>query len=97
MENEPRMNECKKCGRELYEAILKAWPDTTSFISKSTLPELPLPNITMPRESVKKYNAQFLEMGEFIALVCGVEMKNLCRADMLKYLATQPKENADHE
>jgi len=74
---------------QLYEAILKAWPNTTFSIAESVLPDMPLANITMLRDDVKKFNAQFLEMGEFIALVLGVEMKKLCRADMLKYLAVE--------
>ena len=79
--------ECKHCGRKLYEAMVTAWPNTTaSIISKKIPDNLPaIKQITMDLQHVKEFNASFMEVSEFAAWVCGVDVEKFCRGDMMKY------------
>lgn len=84
----PPPRECKKCGRELFKAMKESWPRMDVPVVKEVLPEIfTNPHVTIPRDKVKMFNAQYKEMAQFAAWVCGVEVKDLCRADMIEYIA----------
>jgi len=84
----PPPRECKKCGRELFKAMKESWPRMDVPVVQEVLPEIfTNPHVTIPRDKVKMFNAQYKELAQFAAWVCGVEVKDLCRADMIEYIA----------
>ncbi len=87
--------ECKKCGRNLYDAMVKSWPEMRSIILNEKLSEFPNnPTVTVPREKLKLFNAHYHELAEFASWVCGVEAKDFCRFDMMKYIQKKDSEKS---
>lgn len=85
--------ECANCGRKLFEAMLKASDNMQMPIASASLSE-PRPMmsaVTYPAQSVQKFNAEFAELGTFVAWVVGVPYERLNRMHMVDYAAKKGK------
>lgn len=61
--------------------------DKTPFIKKN-LPSFPRANqeIKIYRDMLERFRYEYLQLLEFAALVCGVDKKEVCQFDMLKWI-----------
>lgn len=85
--------ECANCGRKLFEAMLKANDNLQMPIASSALgePRPMMSAVTYPSKAVQKFNAEFAELGTFVAWVVGVPYERLNRMHMVDYAAKKGK------
>lgn len=81
---------CSECAHRLYLAMESAWPVGRFSLVDEKLPEnFTNPNVTIPIDRLKMFNAQYRELAEFVAWACGVPVEKLSRLDMVKHLASK--------
>lgn len=61
---------------------------------REKLPEFPSnPNITIPLEKVKEYNASYSELLEFASWICETTPEKFCRSDVMAAMGDWAKIN----
>lgn len=79
---------CIKCGRDLYRALTERYPKSNfTFLSEALPTTAPIMDrVTITKDKLKQFNANYHELAEFAAWICGTTPREINRLHMIGFI-----------